>query len=481
MELIWKELPCGQVIYSGVSQATAETRLPMPEGRGGAKILSYTGEAELLSCEAAEGEVRLEGVISVDLICSDGEALAFSASAPFKHSISAEGVKPGMRAEAGISLQSLEVSAEGGVCAVVDISACVISAGVRVVDGIAGAPDAEQQREELTVFERTGGQSCSFSLREDIEAPFASEVVYSEAEAVLRGVSPAGGGVCVEGTLYLSALVKSRSGALGQLCRAVPFSRELELEPMSPMWGEVRVCAHRMGGSGELGAIAAEVELNCRVWGRAGGRAEVLTDIFSPTLPFECTHAQIKTASYCGLSAQRLSLSERVTVPEGMPDAARVVYSTARPVVTSYGADCETLSAEGLIFARVIYSAESGELFSFCEDIPFSATMPSLCGTDAFISGVCACSCAGGGRSVELSLSLSLSASVYSFRSLLAVSGAEECPARAPFHGVTVYFSSPGDTLYSVAREFNASLSALKSLNSLPDTLSGGERVVIWG
>ena len=37
-------------------------------------------------------------------------------------------------------------------------------------------------------------------------------------------VSPGKDGICLEGTLYISALVQSRTGAMSQLSQAIPFT-----------------------------------------------------------------------------------------------------------------------------------------------------------------------------------------------------------------------------------------------------------------
>ena len=481
MELIWKELPGERIIYTGVSQGTVEGGIPLPEGRSAKEILSYTGEVAISSSSAREGEIAIEGVVRIDLICMDDKVFAFTSSAPFTHRIAADGVREGMRAEVRSALQSLEINkGEGGITlnAVADINAMVTaSGGAKVLDGISGIEDREQQRQEMTLYERAGESRGSFRLREEIEAPFATEVLYSEVHGALRDVSPGKDGICLEGTLYISALVQSRTGAMSQLSQAIPFTQTVDGEALTPMWGEVRVSGCQVRGAEDFGVVIADVELTYRTWGRAGGRSDAVTDTFSPTVPFECTHGLIRTSSYCGLSTQRQSISENIMIPDGMPEAARVVYATARPMVTSYGIENGVLTAEGLLFTRILYTAESGCIFAFNEDIPFSVNMEAQGATDAMIYGVAAASAAGGGRSVELNCTLILIADLYCTGGFEAVTGIEECPQRPPHQGITVYFASAGDTLYSIAREYNTSRANLLRMNDLPEVLQGGERV----
>ena len=306
-------------------------------------------------------------------------------------------------------------------------------------------------------------------------------MLYSEVHGALRDVSPGKDGICLEGTLYISALVQSRTGAMSQLSQAIPFTQTVEGEALAPMWGEVRVSGCQVRGAEDFGVVIADVELTYRAWGRAGGRFDAVTDTFSPTVPFECTHGLIRTSSYCGSSTQRQSVIENVMIPGGMPEAARVVYATARPMVTSYGIENGVLTAEGLLFTRILYTAESGRIFAFNEDIPFSVGMEAQDATDAMIYAVAAASAAGGGRSVELNCTLILAADLYCTGGFEAVTGIEECPQRPAHQGITVYFASAGDTLYSIAREYNTSRANLLRMNDLPEVLQGGERVAFMG
>ena len=158
-----------------------------------------------------------------------------------------------------------------------------------------------------------------------------------------------------------------------------------------------------------------------------------------------------------------------------------MVYATARPMVTAYGIENGVLTAEGLLFTRILYTAESGCIFAFNEDIPFSVNMEAQGATDAMIYGVAAASAAGGGRSVELNCTLILIADLYCTGGFEAVTGIEECPQRPPHQGITVYFASAGDTLYAIAREYNTSRANLLRMNDLPEVLQGGERVAFMG
>ncbi len=483
MELIWKELPGEHMIYSGLAQAAVEGDIPLPEGRSVREVLSCTGNVTLSDTAAKEGAVAVEGTVSVDIICTDGNVFAFSSHASFRHIIPAEGVKESMKAQVQPCLQALELINENGrlrLSAVADMAVLVTSpGGIKVLSSITGVEDAEQDARELSLSCRTEECAGSLRLREELEAPFASSVLYSEVCAALREVTPASDGIKIEGTLYISALVESRTGVLSQLCRALPFSETVEGSSQSPLWGDISVAAWDVRASEEFGMVIADVRLNYRIYGRTSARASAAVDIFSPTLPFDCTHSHLKPCSFLGCTDHRHSITENVMIPEGLPDAQRVIYTAVRPLVTSSGMENDRLAVEGLLAVRILYSGESGSIFAFNEDIPFSIETDAPGATDALISVKASASSSGGGRSVELSCTILLSACLYGAEDITAVCGIEECPPREVPHGLLAYFPSPGDTLYSIAKKFNTSRENLRKCDKeLPEVLTGNERIV---
>lgn len=483
MELIWKELPGEHMIYSGLTQAAVEGDIPLPEGRTLKEVLSCTGSVTLTDAAAKAGAVAVEGRVSVDVICTDGNVFAFSSHASFRHIIPAEGVREGMNAMVQPCLQSLELLNEGGrlyLNAVADMAVMVTApGGIKVLSSISGVEDAEQETKELTLACKAEVCSGSLRLREELEAPFASAVLYSEACAALRDVTPCANGLTLEGTLYISALVESRTGVLSQLCRAIPFTETVEGSGQSPLWGDVSVAAWDVRASEEFGMVIADVGLNYRIYGRTTASGSAAVDIFSPTLPFECLHSRLKPCSFLGCPTHRHSLTENVMLPEGLPDAQRVIYTAVRPLVTSSGMEGDRLAVEGLLFVRILYAGESGSIFAFNEDIPFSVETNAPGATDALISVRASASASGGGRSVELSCTVLLTACLYGAEYVTAVCGIEECPPRETSHGLMAYFPSSGETLYSVAKKYNTSRSNLRHCDpNLPEVLTGKERIV---
>lgn len=482
MELIWNELPLEQMIYLGTAQALVEGSIPLPEGRTAEEVLSCTGEIQITDAAAREGSISVEGRVKVDVICRDTGVFAFSSAAAFRHTIPAEGVKVGMNPQVFPSLQTLDITGSGSslnICAVADLNCRVTdSKGCRAVFGLRGVSDVEEDMRTLSLGRCGLCGSGSFRLREEIDAPFAERLLYSQVQCSIKEAADTPEGVRLEGTLYISALTESKSGAMSQLSHAIPFSQIVE-GGGDNLWAECEAAAFDLRCNGEFGLITLDVQVNYRLFSGESIPLQLPADMFSPTVPFRCTKNRLRLCSGEGSTSQRYSISETVALPEGLPEIQRVIYTAVRPIITGQSIEKGTLTVEGLLFTRVIYAAESGSLFSFGEDLPFAFTMDASCATEAVVAATAFGQSSGSGRSIELSCTICASARLYGVHTVSSICGIEECEMPTVPRGLIAHFPSAGETLYCVARRYNTSRENLRKLcPDVEEVLSGGERIV---
>jgi len=482
MELIWNELPLEQMIYLGSAQALVEGSIPLPEGRLAEEVLSCTGEIQVTDAAAKDGAVWVEGRVKVDVICRDSGVFAFASSAGFRHTIPAEGVKLGMTAQVFPLLQSLDITGSGSslsISAVADLACRVTdSKGCRAVFGIRGVSDVEEDIRRLELGKSGLCASGSFRLREEIDAPFAERLLYSQVQCSIKDATDTPEGVRLEGTLYISALTESKSGAMSQLSHAIPFAQVVEGAGAS-LWAEGEVAAFDLRCNGEFGIITLEVQVSYKLYSSEGISLGLPCDMFSPAMPFVCTKNHLRLCSSLGGVQHRHSVSETVALPQGLPEIQRVIYTALRPIITGQSVEEGKLTVEGLLFTRIIYAAESGSLFSFGEDIPFAFSMDAKGATDAVVTATASGQSSGSGRSIELSCTICASAKLYGMHTVSAICGIEECPPPSVPHGLIACFPAAGETLYSLARRYNTSRDNLRSIcPDAQEVLTGRERIV---
>lgn len=482
MELVWSELPGGRLIYSGVAQAVIEGELPPPEGRMVKEVLCCSGEVSVASAAAEAGAVTLQGEVKAELICSDGEVFAFTSRAQFSHAIPAPGAEPGMDTQVCPALQSLEIREENGrlcLSAVADLACRVCAGAGRALSGIKAPAQVEYQARRLELGRKAEAAAGTLRIREEIDAPFASRVVYAQLQAQIREATPTREGILLEGTLHISALVEGRTGALSQLTHSAPFSELVEGEAQGPLSARAYVRSSEVRAAEEFGVVVAEAELCYSVCARQAGGASLILDAFSPEMPFECSHAPLCLSSYEGGIAHRHPITETVALPEGMPEIQRVAFAAARPLITAQGLEQGELRLEGLLAVRILYTGEGGGIFAFGEDLPFALSLPAPGADEALVWACAAATASGGGRAVELTATVSICAELFARHELCPVSGIQEAEPREAAHGLMAYFAAPGDTLYGLAKRYNTSRAAIQAMcPGLEEELHGGEKIV---
>lgn len=490
MELMWNDLDVSRVMGSTVSQALVEGSIPMPEGRSAASVLDSTGQVEVTEVEVQEGKVALGGRVSISLVLQGADGVfAFSSSANFRHSVAVEGAKSGMRANANAQLQSLDVTPANNALsmnAMVDIACRVDSpAQLKVLRGIRGVEDLEMKEMPLSVSKKREVADENVRLREEIAAPNVDSVLSAKATAQVKEINTNGVNANVEGMLNVSALCANKDGTLSQMVQSFPFSQAVETDASGRVLsGTAKVAAVNVRSIGEdFGILAVDAMLGIELFEKQTANYVLPLDAYSPMLPFHCTHEHARLLSYAGSVNARHLMSETVNVPEGMVEMHRVVYCSARPVVTGSAVNGGKLSVEGLLFCRVVYESDGGTLYAFTEDLPFLADLPVSASDDAEtqVEADCILSQANGaGKSVSLTFSLHFNAELYELSDANVVTGIAEAEAPNVPSGIIVYFAGAGETLFDVAKRFNVGRAKLLELNpACGETLGEGQKLVM--
>lgn len=484
MELIWNDLMAERVVYCGVAQALVEGEIPQIEGRPASEILSATGDVTLTGTEAADGAVRLSGEVRLQLICTgEGGVFAFTSKAAFRHTVQAEGAAAGMSVKASPALQSMEVKLEDGritLNAVADISLRVTdSAPMKALCGLEGAPDLEIQGQCITLMKREAVFEDVLPLREEIDAADAHAVLQSDVVASLRDIQCSGQGAELSGSLTVSALIEGENNRLFQLTQNIPFTETLDVIGGEDLRAELRLEDAQVRAAEEFGLLVVDARLKVCLYAAKSVETTLPRDMFSPALPFTCQQETVRLSGDMGPLNHRQTLHETVSVPAGLPEARRVVYTAVRPVITACAVADERLCAEGLLVTRVLYESESGVLYAFTEDIPFETACPAPGATEALTSAMATATAGGSGRSLEVSYNLQLNASLAAQRTETVVTGIQECARPNTPQGVIVYFAGAGETLYDVAKRFSIPRAALgEALGADADTLTEGQKLI---
>ena len=483
MELIWTDLMAERVVYCGVAQALVEGDIPQIEGRPAKEILSATGDVALSGVETAEGAVRLSGEVRLQLVCSgEGGVFAFTSRAAFRHTVQVEAARPAMPVNAVPALQAMEVKLTGGrisLSAQVDISLRVTdSEPISALSDLSGVDDLEIQGRSITLAKRTQIFQDVISLREEVDAADARFVLHSDVTACLREMRADGRGAEISGTLTVSALVEGEEGRLFHMTSNIPFTETLDAMAGGDVRADISIESCQVRVAEEFGIMVVEVKLRACLYGTERMEMTLPDDLFSPVMAFTCQLETLDLCANAGPLAHRHTMHETVSIPAGLPEVSRVVYTSVRPVITTGNVADERLCIEGLLVTRVIYESESSGLYAFTEDIPFECSCPAAEATEALTSAMATATASGTGRSIEMSFSIQIRASLAIQRIETVVTGIQEAEAVSQPQGIIVYFAGSGETLYDVAKRFAVPRKALCGRHGMDEELAEGQRLV---
>lgn len=488
MESLWNEARIHQETHCFTNQAIVEGEIPYPEGRENARLLDFCGNVHIQECLCEADCVSLSGMVIVDLLCEghDGELFSFSSRAAFRHSMQADGVLPDMTPEVTAVLQDLDM--QGGsklhLRALVNLSCRVVTdAPVRLLTGLRDTGDMQLETMKLRHVRRRCIVAETLRVRGEAAVPGVQTVIQSSATAAIRDVQYNGENIEINGLLRLKALCRSGDGHLFQAEQHIPFSETLAGDcPNVALMGEIEVESISARSVGEeFGILAAEARLRCRIFVREEREFELPLDAYSPSAPFRCSNETLHVRNFMGDLHAREAILENITIPEGMPDASRVISASVRPMLTDSTVQENTLHAEGALFLRILYTTEENKLCAFGTELPFASTQPVPAGADDTVVSLQAdCSAAGTMHSVELSCNLYVAAALYAHCSAQLVANVEACDPHPVQKGLVVYFATEGESLFAVAKRYNTTREKLLALDpSLPPRLKEGQQIMM--
>lgn len=494
MELKFTDVNIENIIAKGASQAYIEGAVPLPEGRVAAEPLSAGGSVILSPVSVRDGSIHLEGKLKLEFICSEqGEPFAFMSSAAFEHSMPVPEAKEGLTAKVSAQLTTLDISGAGpfSIAATADISFVLASlAPSRLFDGIMGADDLEKLEDSFTITHVRDAGYQNVRMRDEI--PFSGGdgaervVVMNATPLAVRGTRE-GDTVHIDGSVAVAALAKTHSGAYKMLNASVPYSAEASAAGLSAN-EECALSASidcfdlkPMGDTGDT--LSAELSLTVKMSAMHSSAFSCVLDAYSPSLPFECEYGDIKMQSLHAKELYELEISSVLTPPEGMPKMAALVCCTARPTISSAAIDNGELTVDGIAFTKTAYLTESGSIYAFTGELPFSLTKPVSVSDGAALNAhaavtVCECALTAGG--VNAHFKLQIAAEISDEIAVRAVTGICECEKRACAPGLYIYCADEGEKLFCIGKRFNMPLSRLCAANpDISDPCQCDTRIIV--
>ncbi|HWQ58287.1 MAG TPA: SPOCS domain-containing protein [Clostridia bacterium] len=501
MEFVYGDVNMEALVCMPCAQAQVEGELPLPEGRraADAEVLSANGTVTVTKCASAEGAVVIEGRVRAELVCRDssfvpeeggnaaGAVFAFNSSAAFRYVLEAPGAKEGMGANAQASIVEMNVAQGARLSFSSTVELCAVvtcEKPIRALNDVAGA-QAEfktnaysSQNETLIGCEET-------RVREELAARGVCRVLCAYAEVSSRSVRAGGDTALVDATAYVTALVENESGRIETYASQLPLTLEVGLDERArgDVYADAAALATELYALSES-TLCLELNLRTKIYDVCPREAQLSADAYLPGEAMESAFGETELMLRGGHVGTRCSMDEKLVLPEGMPQPTRVVWSAARPLVTSAAAEDGMLAVEGVASVRAVYEDANNALNAFTTQLPFACGVPCPAWCNEARAGA-KLLCAGmtlSGASLVFSAALEISAMPFAAKTVRYVAGFEPCAAREGRRSLILCYAGAGETLFDIGRRYGLSRASLLAANpNAREQLAEGERLVFIG
>lgn len=241
-------------------------------------------------------------------------------------------------------------------------------------------------------------------------------------------------------------------------------------------------------GSTEGGARAISYEIILQVTTSASAmqQAELLLDAYSPTKNILLEHKSMQLMQrgedHRGKITQRIS-----TGMEAPPQGARVLATTANPLVTDTRCAKDSVEVQGILFCRCLCIDREGHILGLDARAPFQVSLdvPGMaqgmeCSLNLQLEGLYS-QLGGEELDIKATFLYSVQSSLIRPMSVVGEMHANEEGDLQPIDGILVYFVQGGETLWSLAKRYLTTVETILRFNPqfAERTLQSGDRVML--
>ena len=500
-----------QVVSEESSQALVEGEISVPETNAPiAKILDVNAQAVISSREVIQDKVMVEGILRYDILYvpeDDRVIDSLDAEIGFTQYLDLPGARPKMASRLALNVEHVDYELLSGrkvsVKSVLDLSGQVSQVmEMEAVTEFSDAEDVEVLQDHIRITANAGAGHSQTMVREDLELaesmPSIVKILRRNTRIRINERKAADNKVVVHGEVdvKLLYLCEDEDEPIQYLSHSIPFSHVVEIpgayqgmECFADAVVSEFYADPREDINNELRIIDTElvIDLDAQIFEAQEG--EILADAYSPNRTLTLKKRKIKTRQFIGESQGQTTIKESVTFPDGVSKARKILYVDAHPIVTDDRIEEGRVMIEGILSAQIVYQTNDPALpvGSFQEDFPFrhilevdGAQSHMDCSSEAVAEHVGHTLLAQ--DEAELKILVLCRTSVFQTMEkevIISVEELEEAAGREA--GIYIYYAQADDTLWSIAKKYNTTISSIVKYNTLEgDVLAPGTRLLIY-
>jgi len=514
IELIRDTIRIDRVIGESSSQALVEGDINVPDNKMDiARILDVDGKINVNSVEIVEDKILMDGNVSFHILyIGEGEEhqlTSMDATTTFNHSIDVQGARPKMLADVSREIEHIEYSLTNSrkinVKAVVNFDAKVIGSDqINAVKEIKGLGDVQVLEKNVQNRLVIGKGSSQTIIREAIEIPpempSIEEILINEGKAVIKEITAADNKVTVQGDLVVSTFYRcgEEREPLQYMTNTLPFSHFAEIDGVYP-GAEVEANVEvqeiyvelRENEAGEKRIMELETLLNMESSAEEVAGFQIMTDAYSPSVDLKLKKQSIEAQQVVGENSVQNVIKESIQLSDDLPAITKILAVKGKPFITDQAIDHGKVTVEGIMDTKAIYLTgdETSPILTYQTEIPFRYDLelenlkPGM-DVDLSIDVDHVSFSPIASDEMELRFVINSRGKALAKVKQEVIMEVEELEtvSKEELGGITIYFTQPGDSLWSVAKRFSTTIAGILKYNPDLDQqdLVPGTRIVVY-
>ncbi|MGI6777160.1 MAG: DUF3794 and LysM peptidoglycan-binding domain-containing protein [Acetivibrionales bacterium] len=515
LELVREAIRLNQVIGSETSQTVVDSDIIVPDIKPDiAHILLLDGDVFVNSSEVIQNKVLINATINYRILYVPEDEVnsvkGINTSTDFSYSLDIADSEQGMKCRVKCDLEHLEYEILNGrkinVKAIVKVDGKVVNeVEYQVASDLVGLDNIQVLRGKYCINSYLGSsqEHCDINeiLEIPLEKPTIKEILRTDVRISEKDVKLTENKVIAKGELNISTLYTGddEQETIQFMEHGIPFTHIIDF----PGINENSNCRvdysisnlqfdPEEDGDGELRSIKAQATIVMSAEGYEDRDVEIISDAYSPDRRLDLEQKAIDMEEIVEERMHQIAVKDVFEVQEENPEIQELLNVLCKSALSDYRVYDGKVIIEGVVNNNVLYLPENSEQPVSCgiKEIPFEEEIhiPVLgkemhCDVDLSVEH-CNYSLQSA-RRVEIRAMIKAAVKVSRRIEVPLLDSVEEIElderSLDERPSVIIYFTQPGDTLWSIAKRYFTTVDDLRRANNLGegDTAVAGQQVII--
>jgi len=378
---------------------------------------------------------------------------------------------------------------------------CIQENNIEIVCDASADMPIEKQSQDFWIYNLVNASNTKINVRETLDfpsgKPSAASILKTDAKISNKDMRLISGKIVVKGSILLCSLYVSENNNIEAMEHEIPFTEVLDADGANENCMcelELNICRTqsmlRADTSGNMRLLDVDIIIDADSCVTENTSMSALCDCFCASKKLLCETKPFSFDVLVGKGSAQHSLRATLALPEGAPELVSVYNLMSKPYISGVSLSDGKAMVSGSVDCYILYLSSSATSPISTQKAQIDFEIPIEIDN---IDNTMDCDITAEvlhqsynitmTGEIELRVSLIFDAKAISKKtSQLCVNVLADDDALLDVrHGIIVYFVRSGDTLWKIAKKYNASPQLIAQINGLenPDVLNVGQRLLI--